>query len=321
MNMPLVTDAHRWPGPVLRTADRMRLEGCVNALTLEGLSLSLQCNHEALLDHYCRLLLTRLRGNSEDHLVEVYFPANTTSLLDRFNAILADQSVVDATRMARSIFKTRIWVVHDAQKVPQAELQLLARLIQNFPGARVRALLLFHGSDVPAEALVAFGRKILRWDIELPTPEQAREALDAAQMEGQHAQLSRLLRRIDCLPNATPMTALSLGMEAAQHSAEDLHRLKMAEPALESVQSRRMPRWMQWLTPMIQGTVALKKFKMASSMHHQTGTKKLALGAGLALMLTLAIVAWVQPTALPDKKTLTEKNLHELAYIASQRPA
>ena len=45
-----------------RAADRMRVEGCVNAVANEGLSLALSCVHEALLDHYVQQLLLRLRS-------------------------------------------------------------------------------------------------------------------------------------------------------------------------------------------------------------------------------------------------------------------
>ena len=191
MNITIQADHPPFMGPVLRTSDRMRLEGCVNALTQENLCLSLHCGHEVLLDHYVRLLLTHLRMHSESHQVEVYFPANTESLLERFNAAIVDQSISDATRHPRDGQHVRVWVVHDAQKVSESELQLLARLIHNFPGSRIRALLLFHGPSEEPEALQAFGRKLLRWHIDMPTPEQA-QALQALQEPSAQARTALL---------------------------------------------------------------------------------------------------------------------------------
>lgn len=303
MNIGIEMENQRQLGPVLRTADRMRLEGCVNALTREGLCLSLQCGHEVLLDHYVRLLLTRLRENSGQHQIEVYFPANADSLLERFNAVLADQSVRDATRSPSDEQPVRVWVVHDAQKVPESEMQLLARLIQNFPGARVRALLLFHGGEADSDLLATFGRKLLRWDIELPSPQQALDALEVAAMEGRQTQMAQLLRRLGCLPDAEPLTPLALGMEVQRQQEEwDRTRAKHA-PASESWLSRHLPQPLRpWLTQMALGVQSLKTFKVRPQPNSQPAMHRLFLGVGMALVLTLVITAWVQPQAFTSRK-------------------
>jgi len=54
-----------------RTADRMRVEGCVNAVAHEGLSLALSCMHEALLDHYVQILLQRLRDREVNARIQI----------------------------------------------------------------------------------------------------------------------------------------------------------------------------------------------------------------------------------------------------------
>lgn len=182
-----------------RSADRMRVEGCVNAIAQEGLSLVLSSSHEALLDHYVAMLLTRLRQQAPEHRLEVYFPANTESLIARFNEALAAQSVQDAVKPGAPGSGAQIWIVHDAQKLPDHEMQLLARLIQNFPGANIRTLLIMNGQS-EREALAALGRKVLRWDIEPPTAEQAEAALEQARQDGRFNAVSQLLRRMGRLP-------------------------------------------------------------------------------------------------------------------------
>lgn len=182
---------------VFRSADRMRIEGCTNAIAREGLSLSLQCEHEALLDHYVGLLLKRLRQEAPEHSIEVYFPTNTDALLARFNEALARQSVQQATSTPASSGSAQIWIVHDAQAMPEAEIQLLARLIQNFPGANIRAILLMTGPSASQNNLATFGRKILRWEIEAPNAEQAQAALDIARTEGRLQPVQQLLKRIN----------------------------------------------------------------------------------------------------------------------------
>jgi hypothetical protein len=314
MNIEIHLDNPRPLSPVLRTADRMRLEGCVNALTLEGLSLSLHCPHEALLDHYVRLMLTKLRQAPESNQVEVYFPANTESLLERFNSALSDQSISDATRTPRGAQNVRVWVVHDAQKVSEAEMQLLARLIHNFPGARIRALLLFHGPGAEPEALQAFGRKLLRWHIDLPTAEQAVDALEMAEAEGRQAQMSQLLRRIGCLPTPEAATPLSLGLEAHQKRLEEA-RLedRQVSPLTFGARLSRLANAM--ISALRDAPHGLRQFRPQRQLVASPAAKKLAVGGGLALVLSLALMAWVQPRAFVGKKSPTA------ATPAPQTPA
>jgi hypothetical protein len=181
---------------VFRSADRMRIDGCTNAIAREGLSLALQCEYEALIDHYLGLLLARLRQQAPEHSIEVYFPTNADALLVRFNEALARQSLAQATQTPEITSKAQIWVVHDAQALPDTEIQLLARLIQNFPGANIRAILLMTGASGTHHSLASFGRKILRWEIEAPNSEQSQAALELARAEGRIAPVQQLLRRI-----------------------------------------------------------------------------------------------------------------------------
>lgn len=303
MNITIQADHPPFMGPVLRTSDRMRLEGCVNALTQENLCLSLHCGHEVLLDHYVRLLLTHLRMHSESHQVEVYFPANTESLLERFNAAIVDQSISDATRHPRDGQHVRVWVVHDAQKVSESELQLLARLIHNFPGSRIRAMLLFHGAPEEPQALQAFGRKLLRWHIDLPTPEQAQDALELAQSEGRQAQVSQLLRRIGCLPQSEPATPLSLGLEAQQQRFEEKQRQALPATRWSKARdhaSKGLLLLQQGWTDLYSG---LKSFKGNWGGSSTPAKKRLIAGTGLAVILSLSITAWLQPQAFTGRKS------------------
>lgn len=196
MNLPIDTPSSGLSNIFFRAADRMRVEGCVNAVANEGLSLSLSCVHEALLDHYVQQLLARLRTSAPGHHVEVYFPTNTESLISRFNEVLASQSLREATRNGSGKSSAQIWVVHDAQMLPVQELQLLARLIQNFPGANIRAILLMVGEAPSQESLSAFGRKLLRWEIDPPTEEQSQAALELAKLQGEEDAMNLLLRRM-----------------------------------------------------------------------------------------------------------------------------
>lgn len=209
-----------------RSADRLRAAGCASSLAREGLSVVMHCEREALLDHYCDMVLAELIKVHSDVRVEAYFPESTESLMARFNEVLAKYSMQDALKPGVASAPLRVWVVHDAARIQGAEIQLLARLLHNFPGANVRALLLVPLADAKADngsAFAAFGRRILRWDIDLPSPAQVEAAIESARYEDREMAVRQLLRLSGLLPSdgtsSTPAPASIVtvpgGVEAA----------------------------------------------------------------------------------------------------------
>lgn len=182
--------------PFFRAADRLRLEGYISALTNEGMSLSIVSTHEAILDHYLNLLLARLRQTSPELVLEVYFPASSEALLARFNEALSTSSIQEAMAGNGKLAAPKIWIVHDASALPDHEIQLLARLVQNFPGANIRVILLMTVASQKQKLLNSFGRRILSWDVEPPTPEQAELMIQQASSDGREFAARSLLKKI-----------------------------------------------------------------------------------------------------------------------------
>lgn len=287
MNTPITANAPHADDFVFRAADRMRIDGCTNAIAREGLSLSLQCEHEALLDHYSNLLLKRLRQQAPEHHIEAYFPTNTDALLARFNEALARQSVQQATRTPTGADPAQIWVVHDAQALPEAEIQLLARLIQNFPGANIRAILLMKGPADSHNNLSAFGRKILRWEIEAPNAEQAQATLDLARTEGRLQPVQQLLRRIkrqawaEDAPNPEP--------EDAAHFAQEEPPTPAQKPTARQVKQQVQAFHDKGQEAIAKSTQLLRKWDKSHT--------RLALWVAAALALSTVTMLWLQPEA------------------------
>lgn len=277
---------------VFRAADRMRIDGCANAVAHEGLSLALYCPFEALLDHYVNLLLARLRQQAPDHRIEVYFPANTDSLLGRFNEVLASQSLNQAVKAPSTANQAQIWLLHDAQTLPESEIQLLARLIQNFPGANIRAILLMSGNpNAQKSPLSAFGRKILRWDIEAPTEDQAQAALDLARHEGQFNAVQQLVQRIQRqqrppeldMPFQAP--DLSVGLVSTEVP-------KASVPALKNKINAFQQHGASAIRAIPQAFMRLRN--TPNWLRHNS---KLALGIAFALIMSTLMMLWIQPEA------------------------
>ena len=219
-----------------RSADRLRAAGCANALSREGLSVVMSCEREALLDHYVEMTLQEVKKTNPDCLVEAYFPESTESLMARFNDILSRSTVQEALKPGALEMPLRIWVIHDAPDVPAQELQLLARLIHNFPGAKVRAQLLSTQREAQ-EGLTVFGRRLLRWDIDLPTAAQVEAALENARFEGRERSVRQLLSVSGLLSIEGTSQAVAASSMSAQAIAQ-AHGLDH-EPMLEP-QSRKL---------------------------------------------------------------------------------
>jgi hypothetical protein len=292
MNIQIQLESAALNPCVFRAADRMRIDGCANAVAHEGLSLALYCPYEALLDHYVNLLLGQLRQQAPDHRIEVYFPANTDSLLDRFNEVLASQSLNQAVKTPSNSNQAQIWLVHDAQTLPESEIQLLARLIQNFPGANIRAILLMSGQPNALKSpLSAFGRKILRWDIEAPTEDQAQAALDSARHEGHFNAVQQLVQRIQRqqrpreLDTPFQTTSLSAGLPSSQTSQAPVSALKTRVNSLRQRIASLIQAWHQ----------AGQTVRNAPQWIRNN--RKLALGISLALVMSTLMMLWIQPEA------------------------
>ena len=180
--------------------DRLQMDSCITGLTRDGLNLAVMSSHAAALEHYGALLIARLRKFTPTSKIEVYFPASPDDLLARFNQALANQSLAQAMQGRKNILATQFWVLNNAASLPEHELNLIASLVQNFPGANIRLILFLDTSRKQNQTLDSFGKNVLRWDIALPNAEQKEDLL--AQAKGT-AQLKAVRAFLNRLSNST----------------------------------------------------------------------------------------------------------------------
>jgi hypothetical protein len=176
--------------------DRMQMDSCITGLTRDGLNLAVMSSHSAALEHYGALLIARLRKFTPTSKIEVYFPASPDDLLARFNQALANQSLAQAMQGRKNILATQFWVLNNAASLPEHELNLIASLVQNFPGANIRLILFLDTSRKQNQALDSFGKNVLRWDIALPNAEQKEDLLAQAKGTAQLKAVRALLNRL-----------------------------------------------------------------------------------------------------------------------------
>jgi hypothetical protein len=177
-----------------RSKDKQRFQFALDAIVDEGLGLAVIGTNEAVLDHYCRMLVARLRDLNIFQL-EVFLPTNTDSLLKRFNEMLATMSLEMARKPADLNAPVKLLVVNDAKSVNEEQWNLLVRLIADFPGVNVRLVLFLDTTGWPGyeKPLGMFGRRLYRWVVETPSLEEASELMQAAKENGYQGETETLL--------------------------------------------------------------------------------------------------------------------------------
>ena len=136
------------PSPEIffRAVDRLQLESYLSALKQNNRSLVLVSDHKALLDYYGELVVKRIHQEFPETKLEVFFSQDTEGLLERFNAILNNLSFSVATSAPAIGRPDTIWFIQNANSMEEKDLQILLKLIENFPGAGICAVLMFDSS-------------------------------------------------------------------------------------------------------------------------------------------------------------------------------
>ncbi len=176
--------------------DRIRYEASVAALTRNGKSLAIISPVQALAEHYKEMLLERLAVDAPQARIKPFFPADTDAIVSSFNKVVADLPLTQAMAAPTADRPLQVWVVHDAAALPAGEVLMMLDLLDKFPGAHVRALLVFAGTENVPEGLETFDKSLMRWVIERPSLEQIKDSLSRVEDPMQAAEVRDLISRM-----------------------------------------------------------------------------------------------------------------------------
>jgi hypothetical protein len=172
------------PDIFFRAVDRLQIESYLSALRQDNKSLVLVSKYKELLTYYCERVVRRINQDFPQTSLEVLLPADTEGLLERFNAILNTLSFQDATRPTTKGMPDKIWLIQNANALGEKDIQILLKLIENFPGAGICAVLMFDASETESLPIFDNNPKINTWVLSLPTPEQKLNAIQEARRNG-----------------------------------------------------------------------------------------------------------------------------------------
>ncbi len=180
-----------------RAKDKRRFQTSLDAIGHGKRGLAVIGSNDGVLDHYSRMLVTRLRG-MHNLQVEVFLPNDTDSLLNRFNHILAKMTMEEARKPADTSAITHLLVVNDAKSVKQDQWNLLVRLMTDFPGTNVRLVMFIDKTGWPGfeKLLTMFGRQLYRWVVDTPSVDEAIQLMYAAREHGYENDTQLLLEQV-----------------------------------------------------------------------------------------------------------------------------
>lgn len=179
-----------------RVADRLQMDSCLTAVSKEGKSLVLVSPSGELLDHFGAAFIRRLKQNLGNTPVEVFMPPDSEVMLERFNKLLSALSLDVATQTRKEMPPESVWVVHDANALGSYEIELLTRLVHQFPGAGISTVLMFTSDANPATAICNQGQQFVSWVLEMPTPEQKLSTIQQARKNGSEEAAVQFFNRL-----------------------------------------------------------------------------------------------------------------------------
>jgi len=166
-----MTDIYQSPG------DRLRFEILLKSLTEGSINLAVLSDHDMVLDYYGSLFEERLRAKGESH-IEWCSSTNSERLVQKFNEILSEITLDQALEKDKKHAPRRFLVFRDSILMQDFELQLLARLVNGFPAGNISVILLINSAGNYQSKLEAFGKNLLKWEVETEAGEPKKQLTD-----------------------------------------------------------------------------------------------------------------------------------------------
>jgi hypothetical protein len=250
-----------------RMTDRLQMESCAMAVVKDGKSVVISSKTTELIDHFGAAFIRRLKRALPDTPIEVFMPPDTEAMLERFNKLLTTIKLDEATKPRGGQLPEKIWVVHDANALATHELDLFTRLILQFPGAGIGAVLMFASESAQADKLATQNKQFVSWALELPTPEQKLSAIQQARKEGNEEVAIEFFNKL--AKASTKKTTPLLNAAVASGGAS-----KAAPPQKDK--SKNLKKSKKWTWILAVSALLLSSMGVAAILHPDLSQKVIA---------------------------------------------
>lgn len=182
------------------TADMARdLGALIHALGAEQRNALLACEDPERMD-VVSLHLWRMLRRQPGLKVELIQPTGTETLLARFNELMSAMPLDVARAGAPSGARLHVWVLKLSRRLELPEVRLLLKLVQDFPGARVRLLLMCSREAAAYREAADWGSRIHRCRVD--RPREMSTLVEQAPVPSRPTQVMRPAEPVE-IPNRT----------------------------------------------------------------------------------------------------------------------
>jgi len=274
-----------------RMTDRLQMESCAMAMVKDGKSVVISSKTTELIDHFGAAFIRRLKRALPDTPIEVFMPPDTEAMLERFNKLLTTIKLDEATKPRGGQLPEKIWVVHDANALATHELDLFTRLILQFPGAGIGAVLMFASESAQADKLATQNKQFVSWTLELPTAEQKLSAIQQARKEGNEEVAVEFFNKLAKASSKKTTPLLNAAVSSGGAS-------KAASPQKDK--SKKPQKSKKWTWIMAVSALLLSSVGVAAILHPDLGQKVIA--------QVSEFYADVMALGSPEKKKTAQNN-------------
>ena len=219
-----------------RVTDRLQMESCLTALAQDSKSVVIYSQSSELLDYYGAAFVRRVKQKLTHSQVEIFMPRDTEAMLERFNKLLNTLSLDIATASRMGTSPDKVWVVYDANALGAHELQLLTRLIQQFPGSGVCIVLMFSSETTQNDDVTRPNKQFVSWGLDLPTSEQKLTAIQQARKNGQEELATQFFAKLTKAASKTaPAPSTVQALAAARRPSPDASKNASAKKKSSAV--------------------------------------------------------------------------------------
>jgi hypothetical protein len=261
------------------------------AMVKDGKSVVISSKTTELIDHFGAAFIRRLKRALPDTPIEVFMPPDTEAMLDRFNKLLTTIKLDEATKPKGGQLPEKIWVVHDANALATHELDLFTRLILQFPGAGIGAVLMFASESAHADKLATQNKQFVSWALELPTAEQKLSAIQQARKEGNEEVAVEFFNKLAKASSKKTTPLLNAAVSSGGAS-------KAASPQKDK--SKKPQKSKKWTWIMAVSALLLSSVGVAAILHPDLGQKVIA--------QVSEFYADVMALGSPEKKKTAQNN-------------
>jgi len=298
------------PDIFFRSVDRLQLESYLAALRQENKSLVLLSKHKELMTYYGELVIQRIHQEFPETKLEVLLPADTEGLLDRFNAILNNLSLEVATKPTSKGAPDIIWLIQNANALAEKDIEILLKLIENFPGTGISTVLMFDTRQTEGLTFFDNNPKLNTWLLIAPTAEQKLNTIQQARRNGTEDIAVEFFNQ---LAKAEQKNSVAAATVTKPERPNKEAKVKAVAPAKEKNKGSTTSKWVPWLV-IVSGLLTIS-VGVAAILHPEFGDQILGVFSSKNKNIK-AIQAEDSPTT--SQTNASSNSMSELPDIAAQ---